>query len=573
MEAIRGYRFIQDGPRAGAEEYAAFADNPFLAPQKAPLSTFGVDVDTASYANVRRFLTNGQLPPPQAVRIEEMLNYFRYDDPAPQGNVPFSVTVEMSGCPWKADHRLVRIGLAGREIPKGDRPAANLVFLIDVSGSMQSENKLPLVKHSLKLLLSKLDERDRLAIVTYSDTAKVVMPSTVVANRDQIQTTIDSLVAAGSTNGADGIRLAYNEAVHHFVDKGINRVVLCTDGDFNVGTTNDDELVKLIEERRRSQVFFSVYGYGMGNLKDGKLEKLADHGNGHYGYIDGPVEAQKSFVEDAEANLVTIAQDVKIQVEFNPTWVGAYRLIGYENRVMAAADFRNDKVDAGDIGAGHRVTALYEIVPPSAVAEVSSEERPKLRYSTPQTPAEGPLAHETLAVRLRYKTPGEETSKEFEVQYIEDPRPVSKNMQWSSAVAAFGLLLRQSPHRGEVSIPMILELAEASVGEDPQGHRHEFVELVRKAAPAFTHQPAASVKTTDIDRTVTAADAERTASMKGKYSNLLRVIRAEGDREVYGEVSEYGLWEGRDYQDHTNLPQGYWVYVAPNWYIWGDLTK
>lgn len=574
------FRFVPSHATAAAspatEEYAAFADNRFQTPQNSPLSTFGVDVDTASYANVRRFLSGGQLPPPEAVRIEELLNYFRCDDPAPAGEVPFSVTVESGPCPWKTGHSLVRIGLAGREIPMNERPTANLVFLVDVSGSMQPENKLPLVKHGLKLLARQLTASDRLAIVTYSDTARVVLPSTQLLEPAQIEAIIDSLQAGGSTNGAGGIQLAYNEAIHHFIDKGVNRVVLCTDGDFNVGTTGDDDLVKLIEDRRRSQVYFSVYGFGMGNLKDGKLEKLADHGNGHYGYIDGPQEAQKAFVEDAEANLVTIAQDVKIQVEFNPAQVGAYRLIGYENRVLAAADFRNDQVDAGDIGAGHRVTALYEIVPPAALAAL--EGKAGLRYAqAPAVAVDGETAGELLTVRLRYKAPGEETSREIETPYVSrSGNASSRDLQWSAAVAAFGMILRHSPARGDASTSLVLELANAGLREDSRGHRREFIQLVEQAArllPQTSPTPERPQQDSPSATTLTAEQAQAVASCSGKYSNLLRVLDSNGDQAIYGSVFDFGAWDGREYQGHTSLPRGFWVYVAPKWYIWGERSK
>ncbi|HTI52018.1 MAG TPA: von Willebrand factor type A domain-containing protein, partial [Planctomycetaceae bacterium] len=380
-------RVADDSPAEGAtrlhfgvsventEAYDPIIENPFVAPTAEPLSTFGVDVDTASYANVRRFLTNQQMPPRNAVRIEELVNYFRYDYPQPAAGQPVSINVEVGRAPWRPGNRLVRIGLKGREIPRDKRPTSNFVFLVDVSGSMQAENKLPLVKAGLSMLTEQMTESDRVAIVTYSDTAALRLESTTGDNRQPILNTITGLQANGSTNGAGGIQLAYETAVRHFIEGGVNRVILCTDGDFNVGVTGDDELVKLIEERARSKVFFSVFGFGMGNLKDGKLEKLADKGNGHYAYIDGQREAKKVFVDELSGTLVTIAKDVKLQVEFNPARVGAYRLIGYENRALAAQDFNNDKKDAGDMGAGHTVTALYEIVPADTLPRQSAEER------------------------------------------------------------------------------------------------------------------------------------------------------------------------------------------------------
>jgi Ca-activated chloride channel homolog len=474
-------------PPNNAEAYAPITENPFVTPLAEPLSTFGVDVDTASYANVRRFLVNRQMPPRNAVRIEEFLNYFRYDYPQPVDGRPFSVNIEVGNAPWQPKHRLVRIGLKGREIARVKRPTSNLVFLVDVSGSMSNENKLPLVKAGLSLLTEQMTEADRVAIVTYSDTAAVRLESTTGDRRQPILDTIASLQAAGSTNGAGGIQLAYETAVRHFVEGGTNRVILCTDGDFNVGVSDDDQLVTLIQERARTKVFFSVFGFGMDNLKDGRLEKLADKGNGHYAYIDSQREAKKVFVDELAGTLVTIAKDVKLQVEFNPSRVGAYRLIGYENRALAAQDFHDDRKDAGEIGAGHSVTALYEIVPVDNESPKPAGEG--LRYQRVGVPAEGALDSELLTVKLRYKQPEADQSELFEIPAADPSRSPggvkslhpSRDFQWAAAVAAFGMVLRDSQFRGQAGLDMVIEMAQGAKGEDHGGLRQEFIELVQTA--------------------------------------------------------------------------------------------
>ncbi|MGQ0635216.1 MAG: YfbK domain-containing protein [Planctomycetaceae bacterium] len=479
------------------ETYTPIVENPFVAPLTEPLSTFGVDVDTASYTNVRRFLTHGQLPPRDAVRLEELVNYFRYDfEPAPDNYLaanegrPFAVRVEAAACPWRPDHKLVRVALKGREIARDKRPPSNLVFLVDVSGSMAADNKLPLVKAGLTLLTRQMAEGDKVAIVTYSDTATMRLDSTDGTHRQPIFDCINSLQAQGSTNGAAGIQLAYQIAVKHFLEQGVNRVILCTDGDFNVGVTGDDELVKLIEEQARSRVFFSVFGFGMGNLQDGKLEKLADKGNGHYAYVDGPRESNRVFVDELAGTLVTIAKDVKVQVEFNPARVGAYRLIGYENRALPAPDFDNDKKDAGEIGAGHSVTALYEVVPVGQAPQGPAGAT--LRYQRAAAGAQGNNAHELLNVRLRYKLPEGDTSSLVELPLV-DPasadvrlpgksatRP-SRDFEWAAAVAAFGMVLRESQFRGQAGLDLVLELARGAIGDDPTGQRQELIALVQLA--------------------------------------------------------------------------------------------
>jgi Ca-activated chloride channel family protein len=351
-------------PNFRTEGYASITENPYRLTAREPLSTFGIDVDTASYANVRRFLNQGQLPPAGAVRIEELINYFSYDYPQPEWDLPFSVNAEVAGCPWHEGHRLVRIGLKGREIEVDDRPAGNLVFLLDVSGSMRAGNKLPLVKAALRLLVERLNSHDRIALVVYAGASGLALPSTPADQRETILSALDNLQAGGSTNGAEGIELAYQVARENFVPGGINRVILCTDGDFNVGATSDSELVRQIEDKAKTGVFLSVLGFGMGNYQDSKMQLLADKGNGNHAYIDSLGEARKVLVEEMAGTLLTIAKDVKIQVDFNPAHVAAYRLIGYENRMLKAEDFRDDTKDAGEIGAGHTVTALYEIIPP-----------------------------------------------------------------------------------------------------------------------------------------------------------------------------------------------------------------
>jgi Ca-activated chloride channel family protein len=582
-EASYALAFLQG---LGTEAYDPITENPFCSSYEDPLSTFGIDVDTASYANVRRFLTQQQLPPPNAVRIEELVNYFSYDYPQPAGDQPFSVNIESGRCPWSPGHGLVRIGLKGREIDPARRPASNLVFLVDVSGSMQPENKLPLVKMGLNLLTQQMTESDRVAIVTYSDTAVQRLESTNGTDKPAILGVVDSLQAGGSTNGAGGIQLAYRTALDHFIAGGTNRVILCTDGDFNVGVTNDDELVQLIQERARTRVFFSVLGFGMGNLKDGKLEKLADKGNGHYAYIDSQREARKVFVEDLAGTLVTIAKDVKLQVEFNPNQVGAYRLIGYENRVMAAQDFNNDAKDAGDIGAGHTVTALYETLPAGEAPRPLVGDT--LRYRKAVVPQEGGLAQELLTVKLRYKLPEGDTSTLVEVPVANKAvtetanaagfgarTGMSPDFNWAAAVAAFGMILRDSQFRGQASFDMVLELAQGARGEDKAGRRQEFIDLVKSAQALYGGgSPATVVAPVEPQATpLTREAAEAKATVNGKYKNLLRIVEAPGDSTSYGSLHDYGRWEGTSYLDQNNLPQGYWVYVAPNWYIWGDETK
>ncbi len=473
-----------------AESYSFIRDNAFLGVAQNPLSTFSVDVDTASYTNVRRLLATRSLPPPHAVRIEELLNYFSYRYPAPINGAPFAVSMEVADAPWATAHRLVRIGLKGREVTAAARSAANLVFLIDVSGSMNQPNKLPLVKESLRLLLGKLRPDDRVAIVTYAGSSGLALPSTPVARSREILAAVDTLQSGGSTNGAMGIHLAYDIAKANFLADGVNRVILCTDGDFNVGVTGPGDLVRLIEEKAKSKVFLTVLGFGMGNLKDGTLEQLANKGNGHYGYIDNRREAQRMLVDDLTSTLVTIAKDVKIQVEFNPAKVASYRLIGYENRVLAKEDFNNDQVDAGEIGAGHTVTALYEIVPVTTVADsrVVAAAVDELRYQTrpvaPVVPAA--LANELLIVKVRYKEPDGDVSQKLDFPLTDAGTSFEKasgDFRFAAAVAQFGMILRKSEHRGTATLGHVMAWAAdtANITDDPRGERTEFLELARQA--------------------------------------------------------------------------------------------
>ena len=478
--------------QVGTEAYAAIHENPFLTPAEQPLSTFSVDVDTASYANVRRFLNQGQLPPADAVRIEELVNYFKYDDPAPVDGQPFRVVAEAAPCPWQREHYVARISLKARAIAKAQRPPTNLVFLLDVSGSMQADNKLPLVKRAMSLLIEELGEKDRVSIVTYAGDAGLKLEPTPGSDQTKIMRAIEALSAGGSTNGAAGINMAYEQALRHFSKDSANRVILCTDGDFNVGVSSDEALVNLIEQQAKSGVFLSIFGFGMGNLKDSKLEKLADKGNGHYGYIDDLNEARKNFNEELMGTLYTVAKDVKLQVEFNPLTVGAYRLIGYENRVMAAEDFNNDAKDAGEIGAGHTVTALYEIVPRGKWKPVQPVDPLKYTATEPAPKAveqKGNVSPESaddlFTVKVRYKQSDAAASVRTVDVVIDDiadknVKP-SRDLLWSASVASFGMQLRHSKHTGTWTMADVLETARGAKGDDTTGRRGEFVELVKSA--------------------------------------------------------------------------------------------
>ena len=477
----------------GSETYQNIVENQFKQVSQAPLSTFSIDVDTASYSNVRRFITQGSLPPADSVRIEELINYFDYDYPQPVGEDPFSSSVEIGTAPWNPAHKLVRVGLKGKDIVAEERPNSNLVFLLDVSGSMNSANKLPLVKQSIRLLTEQLTEKDRVAIVVYAGNSGLVLPSTPGNQHAAILDALNRLSAGGSTNGGAGIELAYNIASQHFIEGGVNRVILASDGDFNVGTTSVGGLVELIEQKAKTGVFLSVLGYGMGNLKDQTMENLADKGNGNYAYIDTFHEAKKVLADEMNATLFTIAKDVKIQVEFNPNRVHAYRLIGYENRALANRDFNDDTKDAGEIGAGHTVTALYEIVPTGTAATQLSGNVDALRYQTtePAVPeravAESIIApdrqHEMLTLKLRYKQPEGNTSKllEFHVPDAQvDFTNASADFRFATAVAAYGMKLRNSPFAQSMTYDTVLQLAESGRGHDLSGYRSEFIDLVQR---------------------------------------------------------------------------------------------
>lgn len=470
------------------ENYAHVAENAFLNVADQPLSTFSVDVDTASYSNARRFLNDGTLPPKDSIRIEEWLNYFNYDYPEPVAEEPFSVTSEVSSCPWNGSHRLLRLGLKSQQILQAETPARNLVFLLDVSGSMMPENKLPLLKRGLSLLAENLRQKDTISIVVYAGASGLALPATSGANRARVLEALGRLEAGGSTNGGDGIRLAYATARQHFVKGGINRVLLATDGDFNVGTSSEGELQRLIEEERKSGVFLTVLGFGDGNVKDSTMEMLADKGNGNYAYIDSIAEARKVLVREAGSTLVTIAKDVKLQVEFNPTQVQSYKLIGYENRLLAKEDFNDDKKDAGEIGAGHAVTALYEVVPKGrASAGDERAEPPKvdpLKYQTLPAVSAAAASNELLTVNIRYKQPSSDTSRKFSRVVVDGGLPLDKtsaDFRFSAAVAQAALVLRGASQISGASLEAARNLAQGAIGSDVTGDRHEFVSLLAKA--------------------------------------------------------------------------------------------
>jgi Ca-activated chloride channel homolog len=462
------------------EGYKSVTDNSFLKANLNPLSTFSIDVDTASYSNVRRFINEGQIPPQDAIRIEEMVNYFKYDYPQPEGIRPFSVTSEVASAPWNEKHKLVRVGLQGKRLNNEKLPPSNLVFLIDVSGSMSAPNRLPLVKSSLRLLVNELRPVDRVAIVVYAGNAGLVLPSTPANQKEQILQAIDKLEAGGSTAGGEGINLAYQVAQDNFLKAGNNRVVLASDGDFNVGPSTETELVKLIEEKRDRGIFLTVLGFGIGNLQDAKMEQIADKGNGNYAYIDSILEAKKALVKEIGGSLYTLAKDVKLQVQFNPQKVQAYRLIGYENRQLAARDFNDDRKDAGELGAGHTVTALYEIIPIGVKSEVvigdtKSEENAAIAV---------PVSNDLMLVNLRYKNPNQKESQLINYS-VKDGftsfNEASNDFKFASAVASFGMVLRNSPYKGNASLKSVLTLANQSQGTDLDGYRAEFVRLVERS--------------------------------------------------------------------------------------------
>jgi Ca-activated chloride channel homolog len=469
-------------PRFNTEAYDFISDNPFVRVAQDPRATFSIDVDTASYANIRRFLTNNQMPPKDSVRIEEMINYFAYDYASPTGSHPIAAYTEVAAAPWKPDHRLVRIGIKAREVDMSRRPPSNLVFLVDVSASMATPEKLPMLKSAMKLMVERLSEGDHVAIVTYAGVSGLRLSATAGDRKNVINAAIDGLESGGGTNGSAGIVLAYETAMAGFIRGGINRVILATDGDFNIGVTNQGDLTRLIEEKAKSGVFLSVLGFGMGNYKDSTLEKLADEGNGNYAYIDTLNEARKVLVEEMSGTLLTVAKDVKIQVEFNPAQVNAYRLIGYENRALRAEDFNDDMKDAGDMGAGHTVTALFEVVPTGVEIQIPGVD--PLKYQQPAETARRAPSGEIMNLKIRYKDPEGNTSQLMESPVIDRGaafNTASTDFRFASAVASFGMVLRQSPHRGQSTLDSVIDIAEKSRGSDRNGYREELLKLVRKA--------------------------------------------------------------------------------------------
>ncbi len=463
------------------EEYEAFKENRFLSAVKNPLSTFSLDVDAASYGNIRRLINQGQMPQKDAVRVEEMVNYFSYNYPQPTGEHPVNIVTETAVCPWNKKHSIVRIGVKAKEIPSETLPASNFVFLIDVSGSMYGADKLPLVKSSMKLLLNNLRPKDRVAIVTYAGAAGEALPSTSASDKQKIMDALENLQAGGSTAGGAGIELAYKIAEKNFVKGGNNRVILCTDGDFNVGVSSNEGLKSLIETKRKSGIFLTVLGYGMGNYKDNKLQTLAQKGNGNHAYIDNLQEANKVLVNEFGSTMYAVAKDVKLQVEFNPAFVNAYRLLGYETRLLNDEDFNDDTKDAGELGAGHTVTALYEIVPVGVDAPVGSVD--KLKYQTTKNDVAIPKftdSKELLTVKLRYKKPNEDVSKKLEVPVLANKVNVnvSPDFNFAMAVAMFGQLLRDSDFKGDATYSNVINLARKGLDDDPNGYRREFIRLV-----------------------------------------------------------------------------------------------
>ncbi len=476
---------LRNNPDLNTESYQHLAENPFLAVVSQPLSTFSVDVDTASYSNVRRFIQAGQKVPADAVRIEEMINYFSYRYASPgTGRDPFSVDMELTTAPWAPAHMLARIAVSARPLDVKNRKPANLVFLVDVSGSMSPPNRLPLVQRSMRMLVDHLGPADRVAIVVYAGSEGLALPSTPCNRKSEIILALDRLHAGGTTNGGAGIELAYRVARENFIPGGINRIILATDGDFNVGVTSKGELLKLVEKQAKSNIFLTVLGFGMGNYKDSMLEELSNRGNGNYAYIDHLMEAKRVLVSQFGGTLVTVAKDVKLQVEFNPKLVSGYRLIGYENRLLAARDFNDDQKDAGEIGAGHTVTALYELIP--AGMPVPGENVDPLRYQTPPGNTSAAVdSSELMMVKVRYKDPEGDTSRllQFPVENASTSfGEASENTRFAVAVAGFGMLLKESKHAGDLTFEQVLLMAEKARGADPEGYRGEFLDLVRKAS-------------------------------------------------------------------------------------------
>ncbi len=483
-----------DDEESNTEAYSNIVENGFKNVTDNPVSTFSIDVDAASYSNVRRFLNQGQLPPAGAVRTEEMINYFKYQYPQPTNNDPFSFNTEMGDCPWNKQHKLLLVGLQGKTIPTENLPASNLVFLIDVSGSMGEENKLPLVKASLKLLTDQLREKDKISMVVYAGNAGLVLPATSGTEKDKIKKAIDALESGGSTAGGEGIQLAYKTALENFVKDGNNRVILCTDGDFNVGVSSDDDMVRLIEKERNNGVYLTALGYGMGNYKDSKMQQMADKGNGNNFYIDNISEAKKVLVNEFGGTLFTIAKDVKLQLEFNPAKVAGYRLIGYENRILNKEDFNNDKKDAGELGSGHTVTALYEIIPAGTESDLLEDTDPlKYQAANDNEMVVAKFSDELLTIKFRYKAPSKDKSdlisytvKDEDISFAK----TSDNFRFAAAVANFAMLLRNSEYKGNTNYTKVLAMAYAAIGADVEGYRKECIELI-KTAETITNSKAA----------------------------------------------------------------------------------
>ena len=471
---------VSMAPAFNTEEYDRIRENTFKDALQNPLSTFSIDVDTASYSNLRRFINMSRMPPKDAVRIEEMINYFDYDYPEPHGAHPFSIMTEVGPCPWNDRNNLIHIGIQGKRLNYDDLKPANLVFLIDSSGSMRERNKLPLLKKSFKLLLDELGEQDRIAIVAYAGSAGLVLPSTAAVQKERIISALDGLSAGGSTAGGMGIQLAYEVAGQNLIRNGNNRVILATDGDFNVGVSSTADLVRLIENKRKNGVYLTIIGFGMGNYKDGRMEQISNAGNGNYFYIDNIREAEKVFVREMRANMFTIAGDVKIQIEFNPTKVAAWRLIGYENRVMAKEDFDDDAKDAGELGAGHTVTALYEIVPQND--KIAASRSAPLKYQETRIKLDAHRSKEMMTVKFRYKPIGQDVSRLIEKAIdaeIVSAEKTSDDFRFSAAVAGFGMLLRDSEFKGSLAYDDVLRLARGAKGKDANGDRAEFIQMVK----------------------------------------------------------------------------------------------
>jgi Ca-activated chloride channel family protein len=476
------YDRVYEAPPIDREGYDAITENGFKTVGQDPLSTFSIDVDAASYSNVRRMLNMGQLPPAGAVRIEEMINYFKYDYKAPEKDDPFSINTEIAACPWNNNHQLVSVGLQGKLIPTDNLPASNLVFLIDVSGSMEDPNKLPLVQQSLKLLVDQLREKDKVALVVYAGNAGLVLPSTSGEEKIKIKDAIDRLSAGGSTAGGAGIKLAYKTARENFIKSGNNRIILCSDGDFNVGVSSDAALEEMIETERKSGVFLTILGYGMGNYQDAKMQKLAGKGNGNHAYIDNLSEARKVLVKEFGGTLFAIAKDVKLQIEFNPAKVQAYRLVGYENRMLNKEDFNDDLKDAGELGSGHTVTALYEIIP-VGVKSSFIKSVDDLKYQNEKTVSNKTSA-EMMTIKFRYKKPDGDVSNLISHPVIFTSASISKtseNFRFAAAVAQFGMLLRKSEFKQQSSYQNTWTLAKDALGKDEEGYRSEFLKMIKNA--------------------------------------------------------------------------------------------